>query len=213
MPPDIRANLKKLMTQTLADAANWRYLAFRPESVPATWEKEQHVIADCSKGCQFLARWAGAPDPMDPQHNTFADWGNSQTIWSHLQHADHAHDLEVGDIVTFGRNGDKHAAMVLEPGRDPLLWSHGHQGAPNSYRLSQDHRPAQFCRMPIPAYVPTPQDKLRAKTGWFAWVGWRLGEGDWRPYGRTNATVRPDVPKLIPPRWWADLAVFLANRK
>lgn len=210
MPPDIRAALAKLMTATLADAANWTYAEVRPLEVPPSWKKGQKVTADCSKASQYLAKWAGAPDPMD---NGFGPYGNSQTIWLALHHVDTAAALEVGDPVTFGQDGDQHAAMVMTPGADPLLWSFGHQGAPNTYRLSQDGRPAQFCKLPIIAPPPTPQDKLRAASGWFAWMKWALGEGEWKRYGKSNRSVRPAVPRVIPLSWWKRRAAFLLRRK
>lgn len=209
---DIRAELARLMQATLADETahhDWSYHAVRPMSVPPTWNPGQQVVGDCSKGVQYLCRWAGAPDPMA---NHFAPYGNSQTLWVTLQHLSSPGELFVGDIVTFGHDGNEHAAMVLERGADPLLWSFGHQGAPNSYRLSWDRREHQYLRLPAPAYVPTPQDKLRSRTGWFSWVAWRQGEGDWLHYGVSNKKVRPAVPILIPPLWWVRLGKFLAAR-
>jgi hypothetical protein len=210
MSKDVRAELSRLMKATLPDHAHWTYRAVRPLSVPVTWSKGQHVVADCSKAVQYLCRWAGAPDPMD---SGWDKYGNSQTLWLRLQHLDHPSELEVGDIVTFGHNGEEHAAMVLETGDDPLLWSFGHQGAPNTYRLSQDHRPKQFLRNPIPHYAPTDPAKLRAKTGYFSWVAWKLGEGDWKKYSSANKNVRPNVPKRIPLSWWKRYAQFLLGRK
>lgn len=207
-----RGRLVALMKATLDDQAknhDWTYRAVRPMPVPAKWSAGLRVTGDCSKGVQYLCHWAGAPDPMG---NGFGPYGNSQTIWSHLQHADRPGELEPGDVVTFGAWGSEHAAMVLEPGDDPLLWSFGHQGAPNTYRLSLDRREHQLLRLPI-KYVPTPQDRLRARTGWFAWVAWRLGEGDWRHHKPSAKNVRPNVPRLIPARWWVRYAQFLAARK
>lgn len=210
---DKRAELEKLMRATLADEAahhTWHYHAVRPMPVPESWRAGNIVYGDCSKGVQYLCHWVGVPDPMGAGYGPY---GNSQTLCLRLQHLDHARDLEVGDIVTFGVNGDEHAAMVLEAGSDPLLWSFGHEGAPNTYLLSQDRRTQQYLRNPIPDYIPTPQDKLRAKAGWWAWVAWKLGEGDWRHYGLANKSVRPNVPKRIPLAWWRNYVVFLARRK
>lgn len=209
---DSRNALKKLMTETVADEEthhDWTYRAVRPLYIPSSWKPGQPVVGDCSWGVKLLCRWAGAPDPMG---TGYSGYGNSQTLWSHLQHLAAPDELQIGDVVTFGFDGDKHAAMVYTPGVDPILWSFGHQGAPEFYRLSADHRPAQYLRNPLPAYVPTPIERLREMTGWFAWVAWRLGEGDWRPYGKTNPVVRPNVPKVIPPSWWVRLAKFLAAR-
>lgn len=213
MPTNIRTTLHKLMQETLADELkhhDWTYKAIRPLAVPPHWKVGQRIVGDCSKGVQYLCRWAGGPDPMG---NNFGLWGNSTTLCSHLQHLASPGELEVGDIVTFGSWGNDHAAMVIEKGHDPLLWSFGHQGAPDTYRLSQDRRPHQLLRYPVPKYVPTPQDKLRAKTGYFAWVAWKLGEGDWTGFNPATPNVRPHVPKLISPVWWRRYAAFLLNRK
>src|SRR5258708_1754366 len=121
--------------------------------------------------------------------------------------------LELGDVVTFGRHGDQHAAMVLKPGEDPLLWSFGHQGAPDSYRLSEDGRECQLLKLPAAPYQPSTADKLRAETGYWAWVQRRLGEADWAGYGKTNAEVRPSVPRVIPAGWWVALTRFLLARR
>ncbi len=210
----IRAALGKLMHETLVDQANhgtWTYRAIRPLYVPHIWTPGQRVVSDCSKGVQYLCRWAAAPDPMG---SGYGPYGNSQTICMHLHHLDHPSQLQVGDPVTFGRWGEEHAAIVLEAGNDPLLWSDGHQGAPNSYRLSWDTRSHQLLKlMPDdPHEPPTPQQKLQAKTGWFSWVAWKLGEGAWQHYGKANAKVRPNVPTVIPPNWWTRYVRFLAAR-
>lgn len=213
----VRARLAELMQATVRDEERnwtWTYRAVRPMRVPSSWQPGQRVIGDCSKGVQYLYRWAGGPDPMG---NNWASWGNSSTLWSNLTHADFPAQLRVGDIITFGPNGDEHAVCVAEPGHDPLLWSFGHQGAPNFYRLSRERRQYQlrFSDLPDdgPSRPPTPQEKLRAKTGWFAWVAWKRGEGDWRKYGKANRKVRPAVPQRIPLGWWRRYVVFLRNRK
>src|SRR5262249_13183310 len=159
MAIDIRVEMRNLMLETLADEAryrNWTYRAIRPCYVPHVYYHGEFIKGDCSKGCQFLAFWGGGPDPMGLH---FGPYGNSATMCHHLQHLDSAHELLVGDYVTFGWGGNDHAACVLEPDHDhgnPLLWSFGHQGAPNTYRLSADSRPKQFLRNPVPRYVPTP---------------------------------------------------------
>jgi PAP2 superfamily len=61
------------------------------------------------------------------------------------------------------------------------------------------------------AVTMTSEAKLRTRTGWSAWAGWRLGQGDWKPYGKANRNVRPRVPRVIPRSWWARLAKFLSS--
>jgi hypothetical protein len=205
------------MVATIADektSHTWTYHAIRPCPVPPRWIEGQKVWGDCSKGVQMLVYWASGGDPLlDPMGNAYADWGNSTTICAHLQHLATPAQLDVGDIVTFGRNGDEHAAMVLEPGKDPVLWSFGHPGAPNAYRLSQDRREHQLLRLPAPKYVGLKAAKLRAKTGYWAWLQWRLGEGDWNHHPKADPNVRPHVPKLIPAGWWRRYAAFVLARK
>ena len=168
------------------------------------------IVGDCSKGVQWLCWWSVAPDPMQ---NGFGPYGNSQTIWLRLHHVDTPQELEVGDIVTSGPWGSDHAAMVLEAGTDPLMWSFGHQGAPNTYRLSHDWRPKQFCKLPVKPPPPTEDDKLKAMTGWFAWVKWRLGEGEFKHKAPRDKTVRPNVPRRVPVQWWLRFQQFMFNRK
>jgi hypothetical protein len=210
-----RQRLIQIMRATLADEAarhDWTYHAVRPCPVPAAWHPGQRVIGDCSKGVQFTCRWADAPDPMQ---NGWGVNGNSQTIWLKLHHVFFPAELAPGDIVVFGRDGADHAAMVLEAGPDPLLWSFGHQGAPNTYRLSRDRRVRTFCKLPIVPPPPTPQDTLRAHTDFYSWMAWSLGEGPWKHYGPSNPSVRPNVGRVIAvshPTWWKRRIVFLANR-
>jgi len=144
--------------------------------------------------------------------NGWSVFGNSGTITAVLPHLLSPAELEVGDVVTFGPFGDEHAAMVLEAGGDPLLWSFGHQGAPNTYRLSWDGRVRYYRRLPVGPLVLTKADRLRAKVGYWSWLAWTLGEGDWLGFGRSNATVRPAVPARIPADWWKARARFLLRR-
>lgn len=211
---DVRAGLERIMRATLADQAarhDWTYRAVRPMPVPPQWKPGQSVVGDCSKGVQYVCRWVpGVPDPMG---QNWGPYGNSATICARLRHLASPAELQVGDLITFGPDGDEHATMVLEAGADPLLWSFGHQGAPNMYRLSQDGREHQLLRLPVPAYVPAKADELRAKVGYWAWLQWRLGEGDWHGYRPTDRNVRPHVPRVIPAQWWRRYLRFLANRR
>jgi hypothetical protein len=58
-----------------------------------------------------------------------------------------------------------------------------------------------------------PANELGAKAGRSAWMAWRLGHGDWKPYGRANRSVRPRVPLAIPPTWWSQLDRFTASAR
>ena len=209
----VRDKMEAKMRETLIDNArfhDWVYAAIRPLSVPHTWKPGQRVIADCSKGCQYIAHWGDAPDPMG-RH--FDPYGNSTTMTAHLPHLDHPSELQVGDYITFGFYGSEHAAIVLERGSDPLLWSMGHPGAPNTYRLSADHRVHYLLHNPTPKAPLTPKEKLRLKKGFWAWYQWSLGLGHWHHYGKKNKSVKTIVPKRIPLRWWKHRARLLMLRR
>lgn len=53
---------------------------------------------------------------------------------------------------------------------------------------------------------------LRAKTGFWSWLAWRLGEGAWKGWGVGNSAVRPHVSLRIHLSWWHKLAAFIAAR-
>lgn len=202
------------MRNTLADEASrhdWTYRAVRPLGMPPRpWHEGMQVTGDCSKGAQYLWWWASGPDPMG---NSYASWGNSSTLCAHLQHLGSPSEMLAGDVCTVGWNGDEHACVCLEPGKDPVVWSFGHQGAPDSYKLSRDTRqPKQYLRVPAPKYQPTPDDQLRARTGYWAWMQWKLGEGHWAHHQPADVKVRPDVPKLVPTRWWVMRRKYLRAR-
>lgn len=217
-----RQRLVELMAATVADQqhhGNWRYRAVRPQAILSHYIQGGYVEADCSDGCRDLCRWANIPDPAG---NVYAPYGNSSSIWAHLPHISLA-DAEPGDIVVFGYySGEKHACMLWEKtgagSYDWTVWNMGTQGQPAKRTLMQEVQAhagmaVTCCRIPVVDPPPTTQDKLRALTGFYSWVAWRLGEGPFKRYGPRNAAVRPDVPKVIPPAWWVRLAQFLANRR
>jgi hypothetical protein len=200
------------MKATLADEAahhDWTYRAVRPMPVPPSWHEGQKVEGDCGKGCQDLSRWEG--HVLDPMGRGYDAYGNSTSICLHLEHIDLS-EVRVGDLVTFGPSGDEHAAMVIRVVKrnkktvDLELWSFGHQGAPNTYLLSEDGREYQLLRLHLAAHKQTPEEILRAKTGYWAWRQWRLGTGAWRGYGKSSRKVRPSVPHRIPLAWWRKFA-------
>lgn len=69
---------------------------------------------------------------------------------------------------------------------------------------------------PKPAPKPTPGRKapavLKAERGYWPWLEWYMGEGDWRGYVRQAKAVRPNVPRVIPARWWKAERAFLKAR-
>ena len=53
-----------------------------------------------------------------------------------------------------------------------------------------------------PVAQPTSPAALRVRTGYWSWLGWRLGRDAWKGYGHANPTVRPHVPARVPNAWW-----------
>lgn len=215
-----RQRLVTLMERTVHDQeryGNWTYRAVRPQSIPPAYAG-QRVQADCSNGARMLAHWAGVKD--DPAGTGYQPYGNSSSIWAHCEHIPLS-EAQPGDIATFGfRSGEHHACVLYQydPSRGWLVWNHGRPGQPYITTLGAEQygHPgmlATYCQIAVVDPPATPEDKLRAKTGFYSWVAWRLGEGPWRKYGGCDAKVRPAVPTVIPPRWWADYARFLKNRR
>lgn len=131
----VRASLRVLMAETARNEPNWHYRYDRPLTMPTLNQALGGVVyADCSFGCSILLRLAGGPDP------TGDDWqGNSTSMYRHLPHIERG-ELQVGDIVVFGRDGDQHAVMVYRLAADPIVWSHGQEAGPILVPLSVEIR-------------------------------------------------------------------------
>ena len=165
-------DLHLLIVATLGNPYSWTYNAVRPLYLPkrrltraemanlgsvrqALWLLVKNYRSDCSWGVKTLYFLIGAKD--DPTGANWGTWGNSSSTYDHLPKRfglDNAYhpssaDLarcEVGDILLVGKDGYEHMAVIAEKGTNPLLWSDGHQGAPNSYRVLDDsRRPITVC--------------------------------------------------------------------
>jgi len=143
MRPSKRDELHAYMAATATGRFGWIYEETRPLAIPPLLA--HGVVADCSFGVTVLCAWAGLPDPTGGDYD---GWGNSTSIFHHLPHVPLARG-KAGDILLFGVHGADHATMIYARRADPLLWSFGHQGAPNLYPLSADRRtPVTVCRIP-----------------------------------------------------------------
>lgn len=218
-----RARAVELIAETCADQAAHQldtYAAVRPQTIPSRWTKGQRLVLDCSDYARFICRVSGIPDPAG---NGYAPYGNSSSIYMHSPHIPLA-DGQPADIATFGYStGEKHASILYRFDTATRQWqvgNFGRQGQPVITWLATEiaaHRGMTMtvCRVQVADPPPTHADRLKAMTGFYAWVAWRLGEGRtlWQPYGPRNPHVRPNVPKVIPASWWTRLAQFLANRR
>jgi len=99
------------------------------------------LTTDCSGFATLCYFLAGAPDPNGLD---YTGQGYTGTLLRHLPHIGRA-AVQRGDIVVWGRYPGHHCAVVLEPGEDPLLASHGSEGGPVELRFSAE-QPAQAGR-------------------------------------------------------------------
>jgi hypothetical protein len=83
--------------------------------------------------CYFLA---GAPDPNGRDYDGS---GYTGTLLGWLPHIRRG-DATFGDLVVWGTFPGRHVAIVLEPGDDPLLCSHGSERGPLAIRFSDESR-------------------------------------------------------------------------
>jgi hypothetical protein len=132
-PGDVRTDL---------DAATWR---LSREGMRHTLVSGHRLQADCSQIAQQAFRWC---DLQDPCGLGFRYAGDTGAMLHHLPHYSSPRGAGRGALVVFGPGRGEHVSIVIEPGPDPLLWSHGRPGV-DLWRLSQQrswHRPpVTFC--------------------------------------------------------------------
>ncbi len=102
--------------------------------------KLQHAVAargglimDCSEAVTLICHVAGLSDP-NGNHYDGSGWTGS--LLTHLPHYSDASKAGVGALCVFGAAPGVHVAMVHQPGRDPLMWTHGEESDPSIHRLS-----------------------------------------------------------------------------
>jgi len=91
---------------------------------------------DCSGFATLCYAWAGAPDPNGLG---YSGQGYTGTLLQHME-AVPLEAVRPGDLVVFGPPPGRHVALVLEPGADPLLCSHGQEAGPLAVRFSAESR-------------------------------------------------------------------------
>jgi len=128
-----------LRTEIVA-AARWGIhneprIHYAPER-PMPLTRTLPLSTDCS-GFVTLCYWlAGAPDPNGLGYD---GQGYTGTLLRAMQPL--AQDwIGQGDLVVWGAYPGHHVALVLEPGDDPLLCSHGQERGPVAVRFSEESR-------------------------------------------------------------------------
>lgn len=99
------------------------------------------LTTDCSGFSTLCYAWAGAPDPNGLG---YSGEGWTGTMLQHMK-AIAAEAVQPGDLVVWGPPPGHHVALVLEPGPDPLVCSHGQESGPTAERFSVES-----------AYQPSP---------------------------------------------------------
>jgi hypothetical protein len=92
------------------------------------------LTTDCSGFVTICFYRAGAPDPNG------LDYGGQGYTGTLLDHLDEAAEPKHGDVVVWGAYPGRHCAIVLEPGVDPLLASHGRERGPIAIRYTAECR-------------------------------------------------------------------------
>ena len=94
------------------------------------------LTTDCSGFVTICFYEAGAPDPNGLD---YSGQGYTGTLLDHLEEIERA-DAGRGDVVVWGAYPGHHCAIVLEPGVDPLLASHGRERGPIAIRYTAECR-------------------------------------------------------------------------
>jgi cell wall-associated NlpC family hydrolase len=98
-----------------------------PEHLPLT--------TDCSGFATLAYKWAGGPDPNGRHFNGQGWTGDMINTGRHIAKS----ALKPGDLVVFGGPAPRqHVCIVVEPGNDPTLVSHGQEKGPFRIPFSQE---------------------------------------------------------------------------
>jgi hypothetical protein len=126
--------------QKIAAAARWgianepriHYGQIRPVPLARTLP----LTTDCSGFVTVCYYLAGAPDPNGLD---YSGEGYTGTLLDHLEPIE-PDAARRGDLVVWGAYPGRHCAIVLVPGADPLLASHGAERGPIAIRYSAECR-------------------------------------------------------------------------
>jgi hypothetical protein len=126
--------------QKIVAAARWG-IANEPrihygEVRPVPLGRTLPLTTDCSGFVTVCYYLAGAPDPNGLG---YSGQGWTGTLLDHLDEIE-AGSVRRGDVVVWGAYPGRHCAIVLEPGADPLLASHGRERGPIAIRYTDECR-------------------------------------------------------------------------
>ena len=103
---------------------------------PFPLTRELPLTTDCSGFATLCYFLAGAPDPNGN------DYDGRGWTGSLLERMESIPSIAArrGDVVVWGIYPGHHCALVLDPGDDPLLCSHGQERGPIAIRFSEECR-------------------------------------------------------------------------
>lgn len=136
--PTLREDFVRHARWALSIEPTFHYRQSRPIDVNAIRDRDHVIVTDCSGSGVMLCKAAGLPDPSGGKfdggrtHPTYTG-----TIRSHLPRRSRVGDCLPGDPIVYGGGTGAHVVWVIEPGADPLVWSHGQENGPRLYRHSQ----------------------------------------------------------------------------
>jgi hypothetical protein len=107
------------------------------------------LTIDCSQCVTLIAHVAGARDPNGGGWRWDGYTGTLLRACARITRAQARH----GDMCVFGGGTGHHVTMVMQPGGDPLLFSHGQESDPIAIRQSVEARfqppGVTFLRLPV----------------------------------------------------------------
>jgi len=132
--PTMRERGLEWCTWAVANNARIHYLQRRPMHLAAMVGKQLDLSIDCSESTTGAYKYAGAPDPNGRGYDGA---GNTACMRAHLPRIPLSAILPF-DIIVYGPNDvtRQHVCIVLEPGPDPLMFSHGQEAGPFKIRHS-----------------------------------------------------------------------------
>jgi cell wall-associated NlpC family hydrolase len=130
----VRARIVQQAQWAIANEPSISYSNARP--IDGTGPAPRTPLAiDCSGFVTLCYQWAGAPDPNGLR---FSGGGFTGTMLNACRRIPRT-AAQAGDLVVWddGSGRGTHVALVLEPGDDPILASHGSDGGPKRVPFSR----------------------------------------------------------------------------
>ena len=93
---------------------------------------------DCSAFVTLCFNWAGAPNPNGGDYSPKGPAYTGSLLKGCRRIAKSA--VQPGDLVVWGAGTGDHVCLVVEPGEDPMLVSHGQEKGPVKLRFSDENR-------------------------------------------------------------------------